>query len=79
MSSSWKRQGTAIVGDGAYDYFGASVALSADATIMAIGGSEWNDSDGKGYVKVYRTDDDGGNRAQLGQTIYGDATFDTFG
>ena len=32
-----------------------------------------------GYVKVYRVDDDGGNRMQLGQTIYGDATGDYFG
>ncbi len=79
MSSSWKQQGTAIMGDGTGDGFGTSVALSADATIMAIGANEWDDSDGKGYVKVYRTDDDGGNRARLGQTIYGNATNDEFG
>jgi hypothetical protein len=32
-----------------------------------------------GYVKVYRTNYDGGNRVQLGQTIYGNATYDCFG
>jgi hypothetical protein len=79
VSSSWKQQGAPIVGDGADDYFGTSVALSADATIMAIGAGERYDRDGKGYVKVYRTDDDGSNRAQLGQTIYGNAIDDDFG
>jgi hypothetical protein len=66
------------MGNGADDNFGQSMALSADATIMAIGADELS-SVGKGYVKVYRTDDDGGNRAQLGQTIYGNAIDDEFG
>ncbi len=79
MSSSWKQQGAPIVGDGADDTFGSSVALSADATVMAIGAYEEDFIDGTGYVKVYRTNDDGGNRAQLGQTIYGNAIFDKFG
>jgi hypothetical protein len=55
----------------ASDNFGRSVALSADASIMAIGAS--SDFDYTGYVEVYSTDDDGGNRVQLGQTIYGNA------
>jgi hypothetical protein len=79
VSSSWKQQGATIIGDGEDDRFGTSVALSADATIVAIGADEWNDSGGRGYVKVYRTDDDGGNRAMLGQTIYGNAIDDTYG
>jgi hypothetical protein len=36
-------------------------------------------NDDTGYIKVYRADDDGGNRVQLGPTIYGDATYDWFG
>jgi hypothetical protein len=32
-----------------------------------------------GYIKVYRADNDGGNRVQLGPTICGDATDDWFG
>jgi len=79
VSSSWKKQGMVIVGDGANDGFGWSVALSADATIMAIGAGERYDSDDKGYVKVYRADYDGSNRAQLGQTIYGNNINDGFG
>ncbi len=66
-----------IVGDGAADYFGKFVALSADASIMAIGAYGYFDE--TGYVKVYRTDYDGGNRALLGQIIYGDAIGDTYG
>jgi hypothetical protein len=53
------------------------VALSSEASTLAIG-APWGNDD-TGYVRVYRTDDDGGNRVQLGQTIYGDATGDEFG
>jgi hypothetical protein len=67
---SWRQQGATIVG------VGESVALSADASIMAIGDYH---TMGYVYVKVYHTDDDGVNRVQLGQTIYGDATNDYFG
>jgi hypothetical protein len=72
---NWKQRGATIVGDGAYDELGRSVALSADANIIAIGAPYNNAS--KGHVKVYN--DDSGHRAQFGQTIYGDATDDTFG
>jgi hypothetical protein len=54
------------------------VALSADASTLVIGASGYNSFTGY-YVKVYRTDDDGGNRLQLGQTIYGNATGNLFG
>jgi len=44
---------------------------------MAIRVSWFNDY--MGYIKVYHTNDDGGNRVQFGQTIYGNATYDNFG
>ncbi len=53
------------------------MAISADASTLAIGTSNYNNS--MGYVKAYQFDNDGGNRVQLGQTIYGDATDDSFG
>jgi hypothetical protein len=53
------------------------VALSSNASILAMGAPYYNSN--TRYVKVYRTNDDGGNRVQLGQTIYGDATYDDFG
>ena len=79
-TSIWKRQGSAIVGDAAEDYLGTSVALSADAKTLVVGAPGWyGNTDREGYVKVYRTTDDGGSRTQLGQTIYGNATGDLMG
>jgi 6-phosphogluconolactonase (cycloisomerase 2 family) len=77
-TSIWEQQGSAIFGDAADDYLGFSVALSADAKTL-VAGARYSDND-TGYVKVYRmTDDGGGTRTQLGQTIYGNATRDRFG
>ena len=60
---------------------GSSVALSADAkTLVAGAPGSLDNTDREGYVKVYRmTDDGGGTRTQLGQTIYGNANGDWFG
>jgi hypothetical protein len=59
---------------------GTSVALSADARILAIGSpGDINNDESKGYVNVYRDDDDSGNWVQLGQTLHGNATGDLFG
>jgi len=81
VSSSWKQQGPAIVGNADYDELGRAVALSADARTLVVGapGDDYN-TDRKGYVKVYHDDEDREiHRKQLGQTIYGDATGDRFG
>jgi len=54
---------------------GTSLVLSADAKILAVGapGDFDNDNNKEGYVKVYRTSDDGRNWTRLlGQTIYGE-------
>jgi hypothetical protein len=74
-TSIWEKQGSAIVGDAEYDRLGSSVALSADAKTLVIGAPYATEE----YVKVYRMTDDGGNRTQLGQTIYGNTTGDWFG
>jgi hypothetical protein len=76
-SWNWKKEGTTIRGDYAGDELGRSVALSADASIVAIGASGYDYF--MGYVKVYHTNDDMGTRMQLGQTIFGDASYDLFG
>ncbi len=55
------------------------MALSADARTLVVGAPGWSTGDSEGYVKVYRADEDGGNRVQLGQTIYGNAPGDVFG
>jgi hypothetical protein len=79
--SSWKQQGQAIVGDAVDDAFGTSVALSADARTLVVGAPGAVDNiDRKGYVKVYRAEEDGDiHRKQLSQTIYGNAIGDLFG
>lgn len=74
---SWEQRGPKIIGDATGDRLGFSVALSSDGSTLVTGGVGHNQN--TGYVKVYRVDDDGGNRMQLGQTIYGDATWDYFG
>ncbi len=67
-----------IVSDASGDLLGVSVAISANVSTMAIGASsDYNDQ--RGYVKVYHNDDDGKNRVQLGQTIYGNTANDLFG
>jgi hypothetical protein len=65
-----------IVGDAAGDLLGFLVALSPDASTLAMGAPYYNKN--TGYVKVYHTNDDGRNRVQLGQTIYGNVTDDYF-
>jgi hypothetical protein len=74
---SWTQQGETIEGDFSGDLLGWSVALSADASILAIGAKGYDNN--TGYVKVFRADDDGGNWEQLGQTILGDDAYDDFG
>ncbi len=80
-TSIWEQQGSAIVGDAANDYLGNSVALSADANTLVAGApGRYDNNDREGYVKVYRmTNDGGGTRTQLGQTIYGNVNGDWFG
>ena len=46
---------------------------------MTGASGDYDITDRAGYVQVYRADEDGGDRMQLGQTIYGKATGDRFG
>ena len=73
----WKLQGPAIVGDTDDSEFGYSLALSKYNNTLVIGARGHNNS--TGYVAVYRISENGGNRTQLGKTIYGDTTHDNFG
>ncbi len=77
-TSSWKQQAPAIVGNAADDGLGRSVALSADTRTLVVGApGDYDNTDRKGYVRVYHTDKDDGSR--IGQTIYGNAIGDLFG
>ena len=70
--------GADINGEAAGDYFGYSVALSSDGTILAVGAS-LNDGNGSnaGHVRVYNYS--GGAWTQLGGDIDSEAAGDNFG
>ena len=55
ITSSWKQVGSDIDGESEYDYFGTSVSMSSDGSIIAVGGYGNNNSNGSdaGHVRVY--------------------------
>ena len=55
------------------------MSLSANGSTILIGASSYVPKSTGYYVKVYRTDDDGGNRVQIGQTLSSNASEDYFG
>lgn len=57
------------------DYFGRSVALSDDGSILAIGASQTGEKEG--YVKIFQNIND--QYVQIGSTIVGEAGGDFFG
>ena len=69
--SAWQQQGSTLMGFSSYDYFGESVSLSGDGSIVAVGAEEGN------YAVVFRND--GTDWFQIGQTIRGEASGDEFG
>jgi hypothetical protein len=73
----WKQQGLALVGDAEESGLGYLVALSKDTRTVVMGAPRYNND--TGYVVVYCTGDNSGNRTQLSETIYGNATNDWFG
>ncbi len=70
---SWQQLGTDINGEYDYNYFGSSLSLSADGTIIAIGAS----GGGNGYVKTFQYN--GNDWQQIGQKIEGDIVYGSFG
>ena len=54
LSSSWSQLGGKIIGETIFDYFGHSVCLSSDGTIVAIG-AKGNDDNGanSGHARVF--------------------------
>jgi len=77
-SDEWVQVGADIDGEGAYDYSGSSVSLSADGSRVAIG-AEYNDGGGSnaGHVRVY--DLTGGAWVQVGADSDGEAADDESG
>ena len=73
--------GNEIDGAAAGDYFGRSISLSSDGTILAIGAPYHdtdNTTDGRGHVRVYQYTVNNG-WTQLGADIDGAEAYDEFG
>ncbi len=66
-----------LVGDAEGSVLRYLVALSKDTRTLAMGAPGYNND--TGYVVVYCTGDNSGNRTQLGEIIYRNATHDDFG
>ena len=74
----WVQRGADIDGEAADDESGASVSLSSDGAVVAIGATQ-NDGNGdqSGHVRVYGFD--GGDWVQRGADIDGEAQGDSSG
>jgi hypothetical protein len=70
--SDWQQLGQTIEGQGAEDYFGFAVAISADGMRIAAGARQ-NDDGGSNAGQVRLFDWDGANWAQIGDAIVGNA------
>jgi len=78
VSGTWTQVGQNINGEAAGDKFGASVSLSSDGSIVAVGAYD-NDGNGSnsGHVRVYKNVS--GTWTQVGQDINGEAAGNKFG
>ena len=77
--SSWIKIGQDIDGEATQDYSGASVSLSGDGTIVAVG-APYNNGNGadSGQVRIYQYNGST-TWTKLGQDIDGEAAGDLFG
>ncbi len=73
-SNEWQQIGADIDGDAAEDYFGSSVSLNDDGTVLAVGAlkNDGFDTDA-GQVKIFKYDGTSWN--QIGSDIYGKAAY----
>lgn len=80
QNGAWTQLGASIYGELAVDYFGQSVALSADGTVLAasanLGDNPTTGVQNVGYTKRFRWV---GNYWMLENTIYGQASGDDTG
>lgn len=78
VSGTWTQIGSRIIGEASSDQSGASISLSADGDIIAIGAAG-NDANGQnsGHVRVYRNISN--TWVQVGSDIDGEEAQDYFG
>jgi len=77
QNGNWVQIGLDIDGGGEQDYLGTSVSLSANGSVVAVGAPETFEVGDKGFVQVYRNEND--SWVQIGQDIVGEADGDQFG
>ena len=74
-SNRWLRRGSILVGEAAGDEYGFQVALTSDASFLAVSARS-NDADGEkkdaGHVRVFRYESSGNAYIQIGDDIDGD-------
>jgi len=80
-AGSWQQKGDDIDGEAANDYFGGSVSLSSDGTVMAIGAPGNYHSSYSGRVRVYKWNANTLPQSweQMGDGIDGEAAADKSG
>lgn len=77
-NSTWTQVGQGLMGEGSYELHGWSVAISSNASLLAVGSpGSGIVGDFTGAVQVFRMNDIGWT--QLGRTIRGDSIQDKFG
>jgi hypothetical protein len=78
-TNEWLQLGNDIDGDVPYDWFGTSVSMNLDGSIVAIG-AKLNDTSGSnsGHVQIYQYIQ-GSGWVQLGADIVGALGYDAFG
>ncbi|MFO8021412.1 MAG: T9SS type A sorting domain-containing protein [Perlabentimonas sp.] len=78
QSGTWVQIGQDIDGEAAFDRSGASISLSSNGTVIAVGAHGNDDAaDNAGHVRVY--ENQSGTWTQIGQDIDGEAENDGFG
>jgi len=78
IAGTWTQLGLDIDGEAANDYFGCSLSLSSDGSVVAIG-ANGNDGSytGAGHVRIYQNI--AGTWTQVGSDIDGEAEYDGSG
>ena len=74
--TKWSQRGNDLDGQSSGEWFGHTVALSSDGSIVACGGDQWLHP-GPGYVRVYSWT--GSTWRQIGSTLVGLVATDEFG
>ena len=75
--SNWNQRGNTLLGDADFDYFGGSVAMSADGMTLVVGSNGSNTN--TGLARVFTYDASGDQWTQLGSDLNGEAGGDNAG